>query len=80
MGTDGVLPSRKFESGEIAQVETNFISISFSSPLLAVWLVLADGIHRLYTQYYILVLSWSFTSCATLGNSFNSSESLLTHL
>lgn len=59
-------------------METNVISVSFSSPLLSMQLVIANG--SLYPEIYLPGLSWSLTSCVTLGNSFNSSECQLPHL
>lgn len=41
-------------------------------------LVIANG--SLYPEIYLPGLSWSLTSCVTLGNSFNSSECQLPHL
>lgn len=48
------------------------ISASLSSLLPTLQFVIVHGVHRLYSQTYIPVMSWSFTSYVTLGNTFNS--------
>lgn len=41
------------------------VAVSFSSLLLGIQLVTVNRVHVLYSQTYLPVLSWSFTSCAT---------------